>query len=242
MLYAQPHEEERLALLSISIIIPTLNEAAVIGATLDSVAKLRGPVEVLVVDGGSADGTPAIVRRYGARLIEAPRGRGTQMHVGAVTATGDILWFLHADTQPPEDATGHICEALADPTVAGGHFAIRFDGPGQAARLLTWVYPRLRWLGLCYGDSGIFVRRTAYEQAGGFRPFPIFEDLDLLRRLKRCGRLIRLPHPITTSSRRFEGRSFTLTFAWWTVLQVLYWVGVSPRFLGRLYAPIRLRR
>ena len=115
------------------------------------------------------------------------------------------------------------------------------NGRRQAARLLTWIYPRLRWFGLCYGDSGIFVRRTAYERAGGFRPFPIFEDLDLLRRLKRCGRFVHLLHSVTTSSRRFESSSFTLTFAWWTVLQVLYWMGVSPHFLGRLYAPIRSR-
>jgi rSAM/selenodomain-associated transferase 2 len=225
----------------LSIIIPTLNESAVIEATLGAVAKLRGWVEVLVVDGGSEDGTSDIVRRCGVRLINAPRGRGTQMHAGAGTATGDIFWFLHADTQPPEDAPSQIRDALADPGVAGGYFTIRFDGPRYAARLLTWVYPRLRWLGLCYGDSGIFVRRTAYEQSGGFRPFPIFEDLDLLRRLKRCGRFVRLPQTITASSRRFEGRSFILTFARWTALQVLYWVGVSPRFLDRLYAPIRDR-
>jgi rSAM/selenodomain-associated transferase 2 len=225
----------------LSIIIPTLNESAFIEATLGAVAKLRGWVEVLVVDGGSEDGTPDIVCRRGVRIINAPRGRGNQMHAGAITAIGDTLWFLHADTQPPEDAPGHILEALADPAVVGGYFTIRFDGSRQAARLLTWVYPRLRWLGLCYGDSGIFVRRTAYEQSGGFRPLPIFEDLDLLRRLKRCGRFVRLPQTITTSSRRFEGRSFILTFARWTALQVLYWVGVSPRFLGRLYAPIRHR-
>jgi rSAM/selenodomain-associated transferase 2 len=225
----------------LSIIIPTLNEAAIIEATLGAVAMLRGQVEVLVVDGGSEDGTPEIVRRCGVRLINASRGRGTQMHAGAVIATGEVLWFLHADTQPPKNAIGHILKALADPAVAGGHFAIQFSGPRKAARLLTWVYPRLRWFGLCYGDSGIFVRRTAYERAGGFRPFPIFEDLDLLRRLKRCGRFVHLLHSVKTSSRRFESSSFTLTFAWWTVLQVLYWMGVSPHFLGRLYAPIRSR-
>src|SRR5262249_46468288 len=91
------------------------------------------------------------------------------------------------------------------------------------------------------GDSAFFVWRTAYEQAGGFRPLPLFEDLDLLRRLKRRGRFVRLRQQVTTSSRRFEGRSFVLTFAWWTVLQVLYWVGVPPRVLGRLYAPSRGR-
>jgi GT2 family glycosyltransferase len=161
------------------------------------------------------------------------------MHAGALASRGDILWFLHADTLPPEDATDRIREVLADPMTVAGHFALRFDGDRRAARLLTWVYPRLRYLGLCYGDSGIFVRREVYERVGGFRPYPIFEDLDLLARLRRQGRVARLPAAVVTSSRRFEGRSFTLTFAWWTALQILYWAGVPPRHLGRLYAQIR---
>ena len=144
----------------LSIIIPTLNEAAIIEATLGAVAKLRGQVEVLVVDGGSEDGTPEIVRRCGVRLINASRGRGTQMHAGAVIATGEVLWFLHADTQPPKNAIGHILKALANPAVAGGHFAIRFNGRRQAARLLTcapWLCaavsewpPRRRTFGVLY--------------------------------------------------------------------------------------------
>jgi rSAM/selenodomain-associated transferase 2 len=223
----------------ISVIIPTLNEETTIGTTLERLTRVRGLAEVIVVDGGSTDCTRDIVRRHGVRLIDAPRGRGQQMHAGAAAATGEILWFLHADTHPPEDAPDHIVQALRDPAIVGGHFRIQFDGGRRAARVLTWVYPHLSWLGLCYGDSGLFVRRSAYELAGGFRPYPIFEDLDLARRLRRLGRLSRLPAAVVTSSRRFEGRSFVLTFAWWSVLQVLYWLGVSPHFLGRLYAPIR---
>jgi hypothetical protein len=108
-----------------------------------------------------------------------------------------------------------------------------------AARFLTWLYPRLRLLGLAYGDSGIFVRRAAYERAGGFKPFPIFEDLDLLRALWKQGRFVQAGACVVTSSRRFEGRSFTLTFARWSLLQGLYWLGVSPHTLARLYAPVR---
>jgi rSAM/selenodomain-associated transferase 2 len=226
----------------ISLIIPTLNEATTIGTMLEMAARVRGLTEVIVVDGGSTDGTQDFVRRRGIRLIETVRGRGSQMHAGALAATGEIFWFLHADTHPPENACDYIREALSDPAVVGGHFTIRFDGVRRAAGVLTWIYPRLHWLGLCYGDSGIFVRRTAYALVGGFRPYPIFEDLDLLRRLRRQGRLSRLPAAVVTSSRRFEGRSFILTFAWWSVLQVLYWLGVPPRHLGRLYAPIRARQ
>jgi rSAM/selenodomain-associated transferase 2 len=226
----------------ISVIIPTLNEATTIENTLDRMGHMPGLAEVLVVDGGSTDGTPALVRSRGARLLESVRGRGSQLHAGAVAAAGDILWFLHADTQPPQDAAAHIRKALSDPAVLGGYFTIRFDGNRRAAGILTWIYPHLGWLGLCYGDSGIFVRRTAYEQAGDFRPYPIFEDLDLLHRLRRRGRVARLPAAIVASSRRFEDRSFALTFAWWSVLQVLYWLGVPPYYLGRLYAPIRGRK
>ncbi|HEX8187073.1 MAG TPA: hypothetical protein VF586_01900, partial [Pyrinomonadaceae bacterium] len=100
-------------------------------------------------------------------------------------------------------------------------------------------YPRLRLLGLAYGDSGFFVRRAAYERAGGFKPFPLFEDLDLLRALRRQGRFVQAEACVVTSSRRFEGRSFALTFARWSLLQCLYWLGVSPHTLARLYAPVR---
>jgi rSAM/selenodomain-associated transferase 2 len=224
---------------TISVIVPTLNESSTISTTLERIGAVRGLGEIIVIDGGSSDGTQKLVCSHGVRLIETSRGRGNQLHVGALVAAGDILWFVHADTHPPQDASEHIRVALSDRAVVGGNFAIRFDGARRAASLLTWLYPHLRWLGLCYGDSGIFVRRAAYEEVGGFRSYPIFEDLDLLRRLRRLGRLSRLQASVTTSSRRFEDRSFIFTFAWWSVLQVLFWLHVSPRFLGRLYAPIR---
>lgn len=220
---------------SLSIIIPALNEAHSIGATLDAVRKLRGRVEVIVVDGGSVDGTVEISRAGGARVVECGRGRGLQMHAGACDARGDVLWFLHADTTPPADAAERIVEALSDARVAGGNFRVLFGGGRAAARFLTWLYPQLRMLGLCYGDSGIFVRREVYERVGGFKPFPIFEDLDLVRRLRRAGRMAHVPATVITSSRRFEGRSFALTFARWSALQALYWLGVHPRRLGRMY-------
>jgi rSAM/selenodomain-associated transferase 2 len=224
---------------AVSVIIPALNEADALGATLDAVGRLGGDVEVIVVDGGSADGTADVVRRRGVRLLTSGRGRGLQMHAGAAEARGRALWFLHADTRPSEACAALIVEALRDPSVVAGNFRISFDGGGRPARFLTWLYPRLRRLGLCYGDSAIFVRREAYERVGGFRPFPIFEDLDLVRRLGRAGRVAHLPAVVTTSSRRFEGRSFSLTFARWAFLQLLYWLGADPRTLGRMYAPVR---
>ncbi|MDQ3255356.1 MAG: TIGR04283 family arsenosugar biosynthesis glycosyltransferase [Acidobacteriota bacterium] len=224
---------------ALSIIIPTFNEAPVINQTLDAVMSIRGRVEVIVVDGGSFDGMVEIVRGRGVRVITSERGRGAQMHAGACAAHGAALWFLHADTHPSSESAERIIEALRDPQVVAGNFNVRFEGTRRAARFLTWLYPQLRKLGLAYGDSAIFVRRGAYEQVGGFQPFPIFEDLDLVRRLRRRGRIAHLPTFITTSSRRFEDRSFTLTFGRWALLQMLYWLGVHPRTLGRLYAPIR---
>jgi rSAM/selenodomain-associated transferase 2 len=223
----------------ISVIIPTLDEAGSIGETLDAVARVRGDLEVIVVDGGSRDGTPELARTRGARVLSGDRGRGAQMHAGAVAARGEALWFVHADTQPPGGAAEAIARALEDARVSGGNFGVLFDGGRRAARFLTWLYPRLRALGLCYGDSAIFVRRAAYEAVGGFRPHPIFEDLDLVRRLRRVGRFVQAPATVVTSSRRFERRSFALTFARWAALQALYWLGVPPRTLATFYAPIR---
>lgn len=224
---------------ALSVIIPTLDEARSIGATLEVVLGLRGAVEVIVADGGSRDGTPDIARGRGVLVVECERGRGRQMHAGAGAAQGDALLFLHADTLPPSDAAERIADALRDPSIVGGNFRILFDGERRAARFLTWLYPQLRRLGLCYGDSGIFVRAETYRRLGGFNPFPIFEDLDLVRRLRREGRLAHLPATVVTSSRRFEGRSFALTFARWSALQLLYWLGVHPGRLARLYAPVR---
>ena len=222
----------------VSIIIPAWNESANLPATLAAISRLSSAVEIIVVDGGSADNTTAIARSAGARVIQSKLGRGVQLQAGAMAATGDVLWFLHADTVPPANAVASILTSLKDPAVSGGNFTLRFAGDGSST-LLTFIYPRLRMLGLCYGDSGIFVRRTIAESIGGLRPYPIFEDVDLVRRVKRTGRFVHLPCEIVTSSRRFEGRSFALTFALWTVMQVLFWLGVSPNLLNRAYRPLR---
>ncbi len=228
----------------LSVIVPTLNEARSLGAMLDALRRACGTadVEVIIVDGGSRDATAEVARTHGARVVTSECGRGAQMRAGARAARGasTVLWFLHADTIPPTDALALIRQALLDARVVGGNFTLRFDGARPAARLMTWLYPQLRRLGLCYGDSAFFVRRSAYEAVGGFRAFPLFEDLDLARRLKRRGRFVCAPGEVITSSRRFEeGRSFALAFARWATLQVLYWIGVPPRTLCRLYAPVR---
>ena len=220
---------------SLSIIIPTLNEGDSIGPTLASVTKSGVDIEVLVADGGSTDHTTEVARGYGARVIRCERGRGAQMHRGASEAKGAILWFVHADTTVPSGAADSIKVALQDERVIAGNFEVRFGGEQGAARFMTWLYPQLRRLSLCYGDSAIFVRRNSYFKAGGFKSFPIFEDLDLFRELKKMGKFVHLPSTVITSSRRFAGRSFAVMFTRWVALQCLYWMGVSPKRLGRLY-------
>ncbi|HEY8560393.1 MAG TPA: TIGR04283 family arsenosugar biosynthesis glycosyltransferase [Pyrinomonadaceae bacterium] len=220
----------------ISIIIPTLNEEESIRDTLRSLQNFEN-AEIVVVDGGSTDATLLIAENYPVSILHAPRGRGSQLSFGADEANGDVLWFLHADTIPSPDAVEEIKRALTDPRVAGGNFTIRFDGERRAAKFLSWLYPRLNLLGLIYGDSAIFVRRGVYRKIGGFEPFPIFEDLDFIERLKAEGEIVTLSSVVTTSSRRFENKSFILTFARWTILQVLYWVGVSPYALLKIYFP-----
>lgn len=223
----------------VSIIVPALNEAAHIQRTIESLAELKGEKEIIVVDGRSEDNTAEIATNAGARVIRAERGRGSQMHAGACASSGEVLWFVHADTLPPPEAIREIMQALEDSGAVGGNFGLLFDGQSSAARHLTAIYPALRLLNLCYGDSGIFVRRGVYQRIGGFRPFPLFEDLDLLKRLRRAGKFVHIACRITTSSRRFENRNFAGMWVQWTTLQILYWAGVSPHLLARWYAHAR---
>jgi rSAM/selenodomain-associated transferase 2 len=222
----------------VSIIIPTLNEATTMLDLAASLGRLRGEFEVLVCDGGSADATVEMARQCGLRVIEAPRGRGPQMNAGGRLAEGETLLFLHADTRLPENALEFVAGALADENVCGGAFSLNFGGDTLEARLLTRLYPLLRMGGMLYGDSAIFARRSVFDRLGGYREYPIFEDCDLYRRMSRLGRFVRLDARATTSSRRFEGR-FIRTFALWSLMQVLYWLGVSPNLLNRLYKPLR---
>ena len=223
----------------VSIIVPALNEASQIGDTLRALQALEGEKEILVVDGGSEDQTVEVAVRAGVSVLQSARGRGAQQHAGALNAHGNVFWFVHADTIPPPHAISEIVGALNDSSVVAGNFGLLFHGDSRAARQLTAIYPALRWLNLCYGDSGIFVRRTVYDAIGGFRPFAIFEDLDLLKRLRKAGRFVHLNTRIVTSSRRFENRNFAVMWAHWTVLQILYWAGVHPNVLARWYRQAR---
>ena len=226
----------------ISVIIPALNEADSIAATLCAICALDPSLEVIVADGGSEDSTASLASSQGARVVQSVRGRGLQLARGAEEARGDVLWFVHADTLPHSGALADIEDALRDPGVAGGNFKVHFDGHSRGARFLNRAQGVRRMLGWHYGDNTIFVRRGVYSKIGGFQPYPLFEDADLVKRIQRAGRFVTLPGPVTSSSRRFDNGRFLATGVLWIVLQTLYWIGVPPRLLARLYPPVRRSR
>jgi rSAM/selenodomain-associated transferase 2 len=223
--------------LTISIVIPTLNEAANLPRLLSTLSREETPHEVLVVDGGSGDGTPEIAERGGAVVLAAPRGRGRQIACGAAASRGDMLLFLHADSRFPAGGLAALSDALAkNPDAIGGNFRLLFDGDDRFSRWLEGFYGAIRRRGFYYGDSGIFIRRTALDALGGIRPIALMEDYDLTRRMELGGRTLCIAEPpLMTSSRRFRGRHPVAIFAGWVRIHLLYYLGVRPDWLAWLY-------
>ncbi|WP_022835973.1 TIGR04283 family arsenosugar biosynthesis glycosyltransferase [Salisaeta longa] len=219
--------------MTVSVVIPTLNEAACLPATLRRVHAQPGPVDVTVVDGGSTDDTCAIAASMGASVVRGPRrGRAHQMNHGAAHTTGDALLFLHADTLLPPRGLSPVRRALA--SHAAGIFRLSFDVAHPLLRLYAWC-TRLPWVRLCFGDRGLFVRRTAFNAVGGFPPWPIFEDLELAARLHRHGPFAFLPQAVTTSARRFERHGLLRQQLQNARLWMGYCLGASPERLAAHY-------
>jgi len=227
----------------ISVIIPTLDEAARLPALLDALGREETPHEIIVVDGGSTDATAGIARARDARVVLAPPGRGRQLHEGARRAAGNVLLFLHADCLFPAGGLAAVADALArNPRAPGGNFRLLFDGADGFSRWLEGFYARIRARGVYYGDSGIFVRRRVYERVGGIRPIALMEDYDLVRRLENAGRTLCIAEPpLVTSSRRFRGRRPAAIVLGWLRIHALYHLGADPERLARLYDSDRRR-
>jgi len=227
----------------ISVIIPTLDEEARMPNLLRRLMDEPGPLEIIVVDGGSGDETVSVCRDAGVRVLMSPPGRGQQLRLGAEKATGDVLLFLHADCAFPKGGIAALTAALAGaPECGGGNFRLLFDGGDGFSRWLNGFYAFIRRLGIYYGDSGIFVRRETYGALGGIRPMALMEDYDFTRRLEALGptHCINDP-PLVTSSRRFRGRKPAAIVLGWLKIHLLYYLGLPPERLARLYDSERRR-
>jgi rSAM/selenodomain-associated transferase 2 len=225
--------------IEISIVIPTLDEATSLAQTLIA-ARERGAGELIVADGESRDATRDVAARLADAVVLAPRGRAAQMNAGAAAARGDVLLFLHADTRLPDGFADAVARALADPHVVGGHFAVALNAPGWRYRLTErLISGRSRLTGVATGDQAIFVRRSVFEALGGFAPLPLMEDIDLMRRLKRSGRVAALDERVVTSARRWERDGFWRTVLLMWSLRLAYYAGISPTALARFYRDSR---
>ena len=234
--------------MTFTVIIPTLNEAGVIEATLRLTAQL-GFHDIVVVDGGSTDGTRALVESEVAnsagvsgtiRLLSSSAGRARQLNAGAAACTTDVFVFLHADSSLPPRARALIEQALTNPAVVGGRFDVRFDRPSIWGRIISaFMNARSRLSHISTGDQAMFVRRPIFEQLGGFADIPIMEDIDFSTRLKRAGETAAIRERVTTSFRRWERQGpFRTILLMWS-LRFLYWIGVSPHRLAGWYAAVR---
>lgn len=221
----------------LSIIIPTLDEAPLIVATLEFLGDLRRRGhEVIVADGGSSDATAALAQGLADRIVCAPAGRAEQMNAGARAAAGDVLLFLHADSRLPGEADRLILQGLAAGGRAWGRFDVQIAGPHPMLRLVERMMNlRSRLTRICTGDQGIFVRRETFEAVGGYPRQELMEDIAISRRLRRLSAPLCLRERCLTSARRWEthGVLRTIVLMWWLRLQ--YAFGAAPARLARAY-------
>jgi len=219
----------------ISVIIPTLNEVENLPNAIASIQPQTN-IEVIVVDGGSEDGTIELAKSLGVKVISSPPGRARQMNTGALAASGEILLFLHADTQLPSGFDVMIPMALLQPGVVAGAFTLQIDAPLWGLRLVEWgVKWRSHFWQLPYGDQAIFVTANIFTARGGFPQLPIMEDFELIQQLKRLGKVTIIPAPVITSPRRWLQRGIIQTTLLNQIVIIAYLLGVTPEQILRWY-------
>ena len=216
-----------------SVIIPTYNEAAHLPRLLQRLKEMPHIAQILVADGGSTDATVAIAHAAGAIIIEGARGRGPQQNLAARVASGDILWFLHADCLPPRGATNQIIRAV-NSGASGGNFRIKFMARGLAPRLFETIARVQRARGVYYGDSGIWLARAPWLLLGGFPDWPLFEDYELVRRLESTAKTACCAGRLQVSARRFAHQPWRVLWLW-LELQIRFRLGQAPDELARIY-------
>lgn len=223
--------------LRLSVIIPCLNEGRLLPGFLEQLQAVRSAGhEVIVVDGGSTDDSRMLVAPLVDRVLHSEPGRAVQMNAGASVSTGDVLWFLHADTLLPEACHEMLQTVFRDPSNCWGRFDIKLDGSRSLYRIIERTMNlRSRLTGIATGDQGMFMRRSAYLAAGGFPEIPLMEDVAMSRNLRKQGKPAVLKAALTTSSRRWEEFGIVRTILLMWALRLAYYFGVSPERLSNRY-------
>ncbi len=224
----------------VSVIIPTLDEAEGVGALIAALSH-DGFEEIIVADGGSQDDTQSRAAAAGALVTSSSRGRGHQLSAGARAASGEILFFIHADCRPPPGARAMTEATLRASGVSAGCFRLKFDKDHPLLGFYAFM-SRINHGLFTYGDQGLFLLRSTYLRIGGYRDMPLFEDVEIMQRLRRAGRVVKLSDPMLTSARRFlrdgVGRRELMSAG----LVALYHLGVSPNRLEQWYRPEKQNR
>ena len=226
---------------AISIIIPTLNEAASIATTMKSAQACTG-VEIIVADGRSSDGTGEMAKGLGARLLTITGGRAKQVNAGAKAASSEVLLFLHGDTRLPGGFDKHVMNLLTMPGTAAGAFTLGIDGPEIGLRIIEKLANfRSRVFQMPYGDQAIFLRASLFRSIGGFPEIPIMEDFVFMQRVKKEGRVVIAPIAVTTSSRRWKELGILKTTLINQAVLLAYFWGSDHERLARWYRRATLR-
>ncbi len=228
--------------MKLSVIIPVLNEREQLPQTVAALKALSAAPEIIIVDGGSSDGTRAwLTAQKDIVVIDAARGRGLQQNAGAKAATGDVLWFLHGDCVVPVNGLAILQQALLHPQIVGGAFLIRFaeQQPSSLKVIAKGINARTIVTKTATGDQGIFVRREVYATLEGFADWPLFEDVDFVTRLKQYGQFVIMREPITISARRYLTNGPWRTTFLMYALRLGYWLGIPPTKLYRWFQDVR---
>ncbi len=221
------------------MIVPVFNEARVLPSLIGQLQRLNID-ELIIVDGGSTDATCNLLAQSGLHWVVSKPGRALQMNAGASICNSDILVFIHADTVIGSSHISRFREVMCDADAVGGRFDVRLSGDRAVFRMIAFfINLRSRLSKISTGDQCLFVRRSVFERMGGFPDQPLMEDIEFSKRLKRLGRVICLRDTVTTSSRRWEHNGVTRTIMLMWKLRLLYWLGVSPEKLARIYRDAR---
>lgn len=226
----------------ISIIIPTYNESSLIKQTLTHLIEITTPnEEVIIVDGFSEDDTKLIANGFtNIKIIDSPRGRAIQMNTGARFANGEFLLFLHADVTLDSKGLQMLRNEILGNNILWGWFEYRLDSPKFIYRIIELVSNfRNRVTGIPLGDHGIFVRKDIFSKIGGFPEISLMEDIEFSKKIKLIAKGLEIKSPIKISVRRFEKRGITLTIAKMWMIRALYYLGVKPKLLTKIYAHVR---